>query len=110
MLLFKILFGLLRLPFAFLPGTIGQPKATKLYQGGKRLQEKGMLEEAIAEYDKVLERDPYFVQAYSNRGATYHKLGKPELTIIDLNEAIRLQPKLAVGYNERGMAYGLLRG
>ena len=81
MLLFKILFALLRLPFSLLPGTIGQPKATRQYRDGVRLQQKGLLEEAIAEYDQVIERDPYFVQAYCNRGSAYHQLGKPELTI-----------------------------
>ena len=77
MFIFKLLIFIIRVPLSLLPGTIGQSKSTKRYRDGVRLQGRGMLEEAIAVYDKVIEMEPYFVQAYCNRGAAYHQLGQP---------------------------------
>src|SRR5436190_23802422 len=42
---------------------------------------------------------------YSNRGNAYREKGDMDRAIADLNEAIRLDPKYAVAYNNRGLAY-----
>jgi tetratricopeptide (TPR) repeat protein len=42
---------------------------------------------------------------YSNRAAAYHDQGDNDRAIADLNEAIRLDPKLAMAFNNRGAAY-----
>ena len=42
---------------------------------------------------------------YSNRAASYHALGDSEHAMADLNEAIRLDPTLAMPHNNRGAAY-----
>ena len=42
---------------------------------------------------------------YSNRAAAYHEQGDIDRAIADLNEAIRLDPKLAMALNNRGAAY-----
>ena len=108
MWVFKTLFLLIRLPLAFLPGGIGQNEAQERYKAGVKLQRKGQLEAAVAEYDRAIELEPSFFQAYSNRGAAYTQLGRPELTVKDLDEAIRLRPTLAVSYSNRGMAHGAM--
>ena len=41
----------------------------KSYKTAVEFQEQGKLQEAIDEYSKVLELDPEFVDAYTNRGA-----------------------------------------
>ncbi len=46
--------------------------------------------------------------AYNNRGNAYNDLGEHQRAIEDLNEAIRLDPKLAMAYNNRGISYGNL--
>jgi tetratricopeptide (TPR) repeat protein len=43
--------------------------------------------------------------AYGNRGAAYYNQGQHDLAIADLDEAIRLDPKLATAYGIRGFAY-----
>jgi tetratricopeptide (TPR) repeat protein len=42
---------------------------------------------------------------YSNRAASYHAQGDIDRAIADLNEAIRLDPTLAMAHNNRGAAY-----
>jgi tetratricopeptide (TPR) repeat protein len=46
---------------------------------------------------------------YSNRGATYDTLELYELALVDLNEAIRLDPTYAQAYYNRGNSYYHLR-
>src|SRR5580698_3420381 len=47
----------------------------------------------------------YLAAFYSNRAAAYHEQGDIDRAIADLNEAIRLDPKLAMALNNRGAAY-----
>ena len=43
--------------------------------------------------------------AFNNRGMAWNDKGEHDVAIGDLNEAIRLNPKLAVAYSNRGRAY-----
>lgn len=59
---------------------------------------------------KVLERGPRAnagtrAIAYNNRGFTYFEMREYDRAIADLDEAIRLDPKLAAAYNNRGLVY-----
>ena len=42
---------------------------------------------------------------YNNRAAAYRATGDNNRAMLDLNEAIRLDPKLAMAFNNRGAAY-----
>ena len=81
----------LRFVGRFLPGSIGKSAAEQWYDHGVGLQRRGQLEEAV--------------QAYNNRGAAYINLGKPELAIPDMNQAIVLKPNWAVAHSARGLAH-----
>lgn len=56
------------------------------------------------EYDEAVMADPTDPNPLSDRGLMWVVKGKPDLAIIDLDAAIRLDPKLAVAYNSRGLA------
>ena len=60
------------------------------------LEGQNRIENAIGAYDEV---------AYSSRGRAYGRLGQLERKIQDYDEAIRLDPQLALGYSNRGAAY-----
>ena len=47
----------------------------------------------------------YLAAFYTNRAAAYRATGDNDRAIADLNEAIRLDPKLAMAHNNRGAAY-----
>jgi tetratricopeptide (TPR) repeat protein len=64
----------------------------------------GDLDHAIADYDKAVQLDPKFAQAFSGRCAVRIKKGDLAQAIADCNQAIALDPKLAIAYNDRGLA------
>ena len=47
----------------------------------------------------------YLAAFYSNRAVAYRDKGDNDRAIADLNEAIRLDPKLVMAFNNRGAAY-----
>jgi tetratricopeptide (TPR) repeat protein len=46
----------------------------------------------------------YLAAFYNNRAAAYRAKGDNDRALADLNEAIRLDPKLAMAFNNRGAA------
>jgi hypothetical protein len=59
-----------------------------------------------ADYDKLVELDPYNADAYYNRGDAYDEMGEYGKAIADYNKAIELDPNHALAYYNRGCAYG----
>ena len=84
-------------------GRLGE--AETAYNQGVYLQQQGLQEEAIAEFDKAIHREPQHIGAYSHRGYAHLILGHYELSIQDYDEAIRLGPQIAEVYIRRGGAY-----
>lgn len=72
---------------------------------GMAYTNKGMYDEAIAEFTKTLEINPKNVIAYYNRGLAYQKKGKLDKAIYDYNKAIEINPKDAEIYYNRGITY-----
>lgn len=81
-----------------------QPAYTEFYIGLTSYK-KGEYEEAIKHYDRAIDINPQFAEAYNNRGITKDVLGRHEEAIADYNEAIRINPQFAEAYNNRGRAY-----
>ena len=76
------------------PTTGAEPPRTRLgdYQG------------AIADYDRALELNPQFAQAYYNRGNAKRTLKDYQGAIADYDKAIELNPRFAQAYYNRGVA------
>lgn len=70
---------------------------------------KEQYEQAIQDYDKVIERDPNFDNAYNNRGNAYYYLGKYKRAIQDFDEAIECESDFAEAYGNRGAAHYYLK-
>ena len=83
----------------------GLSEAEEHYNRGVDLQNSGELDPAIANYDRAIELDPKYADAYNNRGNAYSDLGNLEQAIADYDRAIGLDPDLAMAYASRGTAY-----
>ena len=59
---------------------------------------------AIQDYDKAIEINPKYAEAYFNRGSAYLEQGDPIVAIQDYDMAIALDPKFAAAYVNRGYA------
>jgi len=53
----------------------------------------GNYNQAIADYDKVIELDPKDSETYINRGRTYYYLGNYNQAIADYDKVIEFDPK-----------------
>jgi len=67
--------------------------------------QKGNLERAIADYNKVLELRPHYADAYYNRGVAFARKGDTERAITDYTKAIENNPRDAGAYRNRGDSY-----
>ncbi|PIT88008.1 MAG: hypothetical protein COU29_04335 [Candidatus Magasanikbacteria bacterium CG10_big_fil_rev_8_21_14_0_10_36_32] len=71
-------------------------------------QEDFDLNKAMVCYNKAIEINPQFVQAYVNRARLYLNKGDYELAIMDTTRAIALDEFLAEAYINRAEAYRVL--
>lgn len=65
----------------------------------------GKYQQAINDFDKVIEIYPNFAAAYNYRGAAHYKLGNHQQAINDFSKAIEIDPKLAEAYFGRGNVF-----
>ncbi len=64
----------------------------------------GRYEEAINDYNKVIELNPKDAIAYYTRGNAKLALGRHQEAIMDYDKAIELNPQFAIAYYTRGDA------
>jgi len=67
--------------------------------------QQGKYDEAIAEFNKVIETTPNSAAAYYNRGVIYDRRGNLNLAIADYSKCIEINPDSADAYYNRGFAY-----
>ncbi len=67
---------------------------------------KGQLVQAIPYYNKAIEINPTFANAYFSRGVAYAQgTGQYDQAISDYNKAIEINPRFAKAILSRGMTY-----
>lgn len=62
----------------------------------------GLLNEALADYDSVIDDDPNYAEYYFDRGNLLRRIGRYEEAITDYQTAMRLSPPFAEVYYNRG--------
>ena len=82
-----------------------EESATSAYFNGLALQIGRQHREAIPHYDKAIQLNPRYADAYFSRGLAYTELGQYKRAIEDYNDAIRLNPGDALAHDSRGFAY-----
>ena len=75
-------------------GWFSGEKAKNAYNSGVDLQNDDRWEDAIPKYDRTIELDPEFAEAYRNRGVSFFNLGLYLRARRDFDEATRLKPSL----------------
>lgn len=63
------------------------------------------LQEAMADFDKVLSLNPRLVYAWFNKGNIYYEAGDYTSAMQAYNEAIKLDPEFGEAYFNRGLSY-----
>jgi tetratricopeptide (TPR) repeat protein len=67
--------------------------------------EQGKPDLALSDYNKALNINPRYAEAYLNRGILYAGQGKLDLALSDFNQAININPGDAWAYVRRGILY-----
>jgi tetratricopeptide (TPR) repeat protein len=81
----------------------------------------GQTDEALANFDKAIEKDPKNPSLYYNRGLIFDQLGKQEEAAVDYNKALEVDPtffdaaynlgamyyNMGVEWNNKASSYGL---
>ncbi len=75
-----------------------------LYMRGCGWQEKGELDNAIADYNECIRLKPAQSEYYVARGTTRHDKKEFDKAIADYTEAIRLDPESGIAYFDRGLS------
>jgi tetratricopeptide (TPR) repeat protein len=60
---------------------------------------------SITEFNKAIELNPRFSEAYCNRAIAYRPKGEHDKSLFDFKRAIEIRPKYARPYNSRGLTY-----
>ena len=55
-------------------------------------KQQGLLDKAVDDYGRALQRDPKMAEAYVNRGYVLNDLQDAEAAIVDFDQALKLQP------------------
>ncbi|MGR3311514.1 MAG: tetratricopeptide repeat protein [Candidatus Brocadiales bacterium] len=71
---------------------------------------KGEYDRAIGDYNKAIEINPKYAEAFNNRGNVYHSKGEYDRAILDYNEALKINSRYAKAFYNRGTAYGQGKG
>ncbi len=71
---------------------------------GLELLRDSQFQEAIKEFSRVIELDPYYAQAYLWRGIAHRRAGDYQASIQDISTQIQVDP-FSAAYYERGLTY-----
>jgi len=66
---------------------------------------KEQWDKVIAEFNKAIEINSRFAEAYNNRGIAYFGKGQEDRALSDFKKAIEINPRLAMAYSNRGLMY-----
>ncbi len=95
--------------FNVMPATGQEEKKSKeswfYYHMGAAYLKKREFDQAISLFNKSLEINPKYAEAYETRGMVYSSREQYDEAIADFNKALEIDPRLAEVYFSRGRAY-----
>jgi superkiller protein 3 len=86
-------------------GEKGQPltsEALNHFNSGVHFYKQGEFLKAIQAYQKVIEVDPAYIEAYNNLGILYQMLGDMDRALGFYQKSIEINPRYEKGYNNLG--------
>ena len=66
---------------------------------------RGQLDEAVTQFQKVLEINPNFADAHCNLGSALFQRGQPDEGVAEFQKALEINPNLAEAHSDLGSAF-----
>ncbi|MDZ4664620.1 MAG: tetratricopeptide repeat protein [Bacteroidota bacterium] len=82
-------------------------EALEFYSKGSEKLGAGDYKGAIKLFEKAIDKDPKFVEAYDDMGVSYRKLGDFKNAIKNYEKSIELYPNGAMAHQNLGMIYAI---
>jgi len=93
-------------PFASAQQTQKELEDAQFYNNqGIAFDKIGQYDQAISSFNKAIEINPKYTDAYFNRGMAYAAKGQFNQAISDYNKVLESNPRDAEAYENRGLAY-----
>jgi tetratricopeptide (TPR) repeat protein len=80
-------------------------RAIQWFERGFAFDNANKYVEAIEAYNRAIEINPEFAEAFFDRGGIYQSLGSYQLALNDYDRSIELNPDFAEAYDKRGGTY-----
>jgi len=84
-------------------------KSLEAKERGNKFFQDNQYPDAIKEYGEAIKRNPTDHVPYSNRSASYLKLGEYRLALKDAEECVKIKPDFAKGWVRKGHAHFFLK-
>jgi tetratricopeptide (TPR) repeat protein len=101
----KISVLILLVLFTIFGNVFAQEFTKEALDKGIEYAQKGKYDEAISEYNKAIEINSNYAEAYSNRGDAYAKQGNLSQAIVDYTKVIEINPNNVKAYDNRAILY-----
>jgi len=88
-----------------LPGAAWADTAEFYHNKGVELLDRGQLNQAVANFNKALEKNPKSGKTYAIRGQIYLEQGLVDQAMSDSAVALKLDPRLAIAHNTLAIGY-----
>ena len=63
------------------------------FNQGLKLMQDGQLQASIEMFTKVIEKKPFFAEAWNKRATVYYLLGDFDSSVLDINETLKREPR-----------------
>ena len=84
---------LLKIPIWKIWHEIDDPKTTREFETGVQMMNLGYFKRSIDYFDKVINKNPNFAEAWNKRATAHFMMGNFDLSMQDISQTLQLEPR-----------------
>ncbi len=84
---------------------VADEQSRELLLRGETLMQRGRHDEALAAFDRIVERDPQFAEGWNRRATVLYLLGEMQASVADIKRTLALEPRHFGALSGLGLIY-----